>query len=141
MKKTISILMVAALAACSTVKKVEEKRPLYEILFQKSQGGAAFQFYETITEPKEFMMIRHDPDLKGKIKDDDIKTANFVILSMGEKNTGGYAIGVEKVVETDSNIIVTVKQTVPKPGDMLTMAMTRPVCLIRVNSKKEIIIE
>jgi hypothetical protein len=30
---------------------------------------------------------------------------------MGEKATGGYSISVDSVVETDNNIIITVKDT------------------------------
>jgi hypothetical protein len=59
---------------------------------------------------------------------------------MGEKTTGGYAIGIQNVVETDKNIIVTVKEINPEPGSMVTQAFTAPFCVVKINSKKEIII-
>ena len=60
---------------------------------------------------------------------------------MGEKPTGGYKIGVESVVETDKNIIITVKETIPEPNAMVTQVMTYPYCIVKINSKKEIIIK
>jgi hypothetical protein len=86
-------------------------------------------------------MIKNDPELKSKIGPNDINTANFLILSMGEKPSGGYAIGIDNVTETDKNIIVTIKETAPAPGAMVTNAFTAPYCVVRINSKKEIIIK
>ena len=86
-------------------------------------------------------MLQSDENLKNKISANDIQTSNFVILNMGEKNTGGYKIGVENVVETDKNIIITVKETIPIPGGMVTQVFTNPFCVVRINSKKEIIIK
>jgi hypothetical protein len=60
---------------------------------------------------------------------------------MGEKPTGGYSIGVENVVETDKNIIITVKETKPESDAILTQNITYPFCVVKINSKKEIIIK
>jgi hypothetical protein len=60
---------------------------------------------------------------------------------MGEKATGGYSIGVESVVETVKNIIITVKDNNPKPGDMVSQVITYPFCVVKINSKKDIIIK
>jgi hypothetical protein len=45
---------------------------------------------------------------------------------MGEKNPGGYSIGIDTVVETDKNIVITIKETSPEPGSMVTQAFTNP---------------
>ena len=58
---------------------------------------------------------------------------------MGEKSTGGYSIGIENVVETDSNIIITVKETNPVPGSMVTQSFTSPFSVVKINSKKPIV--
>jgi hypothetical protein len=41
-----------------------------------------------------------------------IKFCNF---EYGRKITGGYSITIESVVETDKNIIINVKESVPAP--------------------------
>ncbi|MBA4319587.1 MAG: hypothetical protein C0412_14390, partial [Flavobacterium sp.] len=53
----------------------------------------------------------------------------------------GYKIGVESAVETDKNIILTIKETVPEPNAMVLQVVTYPYCIVRINSKKEIIIK
>ena len=58
---------------------------------------------------------------------------------MGEKSSGGYAIGIETVVETDTNIIVTVKEQAPEPGSMVVQSLSNPFCVLKINSKKPII--
>ena len=79
--------------------------------------------------------------LKNKISALDVQKSNFVILNMGEKNSGGYAVGVESVVETDKNIIINVKESSPEPGAMATQVITYPFCVVKINSKKDIIIK
>lgn len=141
MKKTLLLFTVVLAASCSATKNTEVKRPLYEVLAQKSIGGAKVKFFEIISQPSEFGMIKNDPELKGKIDANAITTANFLILSAGEKSSGGYSIGIESVTETDKNIVVSVKETAPEPGEIVTMAFTTPYCVVRINSKKEIIIK
>ncbi|OYU80065.1 MAG: hypothetical protein CFE23_11010 [Flavobacterium sp. BFFFF1] len=139
MKKILLAAIALTVLSCGGAKSTVSK-PLYEVLDQRSTGGARIKFYEIITEPKEFNMIKNDPALRKKIKPDDINTANFLILSAGEKNTGGYSIGIESVEETADNIIVKVKENEPKPGGMVTESLTTPFAIIKINSKKEIII-
>ncbi len=125
--------------SCGTQKELAGEKPLYEVMYQDDYAGAAIQFFEIVTESKEFKMLLNDEKLKRKINPDDIKTSNFLILNLGEKSSGGYAIGVEKVEETTDNILVTVKEVSPKPGENITFAMTYPMCIVKINSKKEVI--
>lgn len=140
MKKIIAITSVCLVFfSCSTQKKTDEKPPLYEILKQEEQGGANFRFFEIITEQKEFKMLLNDPDLKKKIKPSDINTSNFLLLNMGEKNTGGYSFSIENIEETENDIIITIKENGPK--GQATMVMTYPISIVKINSKKNIIIK
>ena len=140
MKKIIVITSVClVLFSCSTHKATEEKPPLYEILKQQEQGGANFRFFEIITEQKEFKMLLNDPDLKKKIKPSDIYTSNFLLLNMGEKNSGGYSFSIENIEETENDIIITIKEIAPK--GMATTVMSYPLAIVRINSKKNIILK
>ena len=139
--KKFSVIIAAFLVlfSCSTQKTTDEKPPLYEILKQDEQGGATFRFFEIITEQKEFKMLLNDPDLKKKINPSDINTSNFLLLNMGEKNTGGYSFSVENIEETENDIIITIRENAPK--GMATMAMTYPISIVKINSKKNIILK
>lgn len=140
MKKIIVALFSITVASCSTASiKTSDTNKLYEVLDQQSNGGASIRFFEILTEPNEIKMLQNDDSLKHKITTTDVQNANFVILNMGEKTTGGYSIGIQDVVETDSNIIVTVKENSPEAGSMVSQSFSSPYCVLKINSKKPIV--
>jgi hypothetical protein len=138
--KIVIIAAAFIFASCSGSKTATAKKPLYEVLTQQQNGGGNIQFYEIISEEKEVGMLIGDEYLHGKVRPADIQTANFVILNLGEKRTGGYGIGVEKVEELPDKIVITVKEIKPE-GDMVTQAITYPYAVIKINSKKPIEIQ
>lgn len=127
--------------SCSTANTKSKNKKLYEVLTEQSDGGGNIHFFEILSEPNEIAMLQNDENLKKKITAEDVKNSNFLILNMGEKNTGGYSITVENVEETADKIIVTVKETEPKPGEMVTQSITYPYCIVKINSKKEITVK
>lgn len=140
MKKILISAFAVVLASCSSASiKSTDANKLYEVLTQQSYGGASIRFFEILSEPNEIKMLQNDDTLKHKITASDVQNSNFVILNMGEKTTGGYSIDVENVVETDTNIIVTVKEKIPDPASMVTQSFTFPFCVIKINSKKTIV--
>lgn len=141
MKKVVFTLLTLVLVSCSSSIKQTGKKPLFEVLTQQSDGGANIRFFEILSEPNEIAMLQNDDKLKHKINSTDVQTSNFIVLNMGEKATGGYQIGVESAVETDKNIIITIKETIPESGEMTTQAITTPYCVVKINSKKEIVIK
>jgi hypothetical protein len=141
MKKVVLTFLTLVLVSCSSSKKQTEKKPLFEVLTQQEDGGASIRFFEILSEPNEIAMLQNDDKLKHKIHSNDVQTSNFIVLNMGEKASGGYQIGVESAVETDKNIIITIKETVPEPSSMVSQAFTNPYCIVKINSKKEIIIK
>ena len=141
MKKIISVLAVFVLISCGAKKTSDSNSPLYEILTEQSDGGGNIKFFEILSEPNEIIMLQNDPLLKDKMKQNDINNSNYVILNMGEKNTGGYSIGVEKVEETDKNIIITVKENAPAKDAMVMQVISYPYTVVKIHSKKEIIIK
>jgi hypothetical protein len=142
MKKIVMGLMMITLFSCATGKPVAtDSKKLYEVLTEQTYGGAAIRFYEILSEPNEIRMLQKDENLKNSIKPTDLQNSNFVILNMGQKSSGGYSINVEGVVETPTQIIIKVKETGPEPGGMVTQAMTNPFCVVKINSKKEIIFQ
>ena len=50
----------------------------------------------------------------------------YIIISMGEKNTGGYRIDVDNVRFDNHDITIKVSETVPGKGETTTMAFTYP---------------
>ena len=54
----------------------------------------------------------------------------FIVINSGEKNTGGYGISVVDIGVQDSEVIITVEETSPSAGDIVTQAFTYPSCAV-----------
>ncbi|MBD3580966.1 protease complex subunit PrcB family protein [Flavobacterium selenitireducens] len=138
MRKIAIASLLLLLAACGSSPKTAASKPLYEILTSQSDGGGNIRFFEILSTPEEIRMLQADENLRKKIAESDLQTANFIILNMGEKNTGGYAITAEKVEELPDKIVVTVKETSPPEGSMNIQVITYPYAIVKINSKKPI---
>ena len=142
MKKTLLLILTLILVSCgASSSKKSGANSLYEVLTEQSDGGADIRFYEILSEENEIKMLQNDEKLKDKIKLNDIQTSNFIVLNMGEKTSGGFKISIESVVETDKNIVISIKEITPESGSMVTQEITTPYCVVKINSKKEIIIK
>ena len=141
-EKVILISLLFFVISCATRNKVSESKPLIEILTSQEDGGASIRFFEILSEEREIKMLQNDALLKNKISAQDINTANFVILNMGEKNTKGYTIDVKSVVETEDKIVITVRDVAPKTAGVPEYEVYYyPYSILKINSKKEISIQ
>ena len=142
MNRFILVFFTLVVVSCNTTKVVKSKKaPLFQVLKNESDGGAHILFCEVLSEPEEIKLLLNDKAIKNKIKATDIKTANFLILNMGEKPTGGYTITVRSAEERTDSIVVHVKNIAPKADEMVTQAFTYPYCVVKINSKKGIILK
>ncbi len=135
-KKLGTILLVITLFSCSSSKPPMISEPMYDVLFGSEYGGASFQFYEIVSDEKEFNILLTDEMIKPYVKKEDIETCNFILVNMGEKKSGGYTLEVQKVEELADKVIVTLKEIEPK--GVATMAVTKPCYVIKIKSKKPI---
>lgn len=131
------------LNSCGASKRKPAEIPLYEVLTHQPDGGGNLHFYEILTQGKEIHMLLNDPHLKNKVKPDDAATCNFIVFNLGEQNTPGWQLKVLGARETADSIILTVEEVGPKNTqyDYMPDDVTFPYCVVRVNSKKNIVIE
>lgn len=149
--RIIILLIVTAfqLACCAKkeISSVSENKPVSE---NKSMAEEVFtEIYAShnsnIKEYKILIITNQDElnsiytliDLEKKFTI-DFQKETVVVLALGEKNTGGYDIGIDKIEETQNKIIVYTKEISPKDGAMVTMAFTNPVSVNKISSKKPI---
>lgn len=60
----------------------------------------------------------------------------FYIITMGKQNSGGYSIEISEVkIDKNNNAEVIVKETSPKSGETVTMALTYPAVCLELNKK------
>lgn len=62
----------------------------------------------------------------------DFSQHSVLAVYMGEKRSGGYAIEVTGVEVAGGKLKVTVRQTSPGPGAMVTQALTQPYHMVRI---------
>lgn len=69
----------------------------------------------------------------GALVTPKISFSNETIIAvfMGEKNTGGYSISIERISNEGDMVFVFVKETSPQPGDLVTQALTQPYHIVK----------
>lgn len=132
-------MLILIVSSCASTANKDATKPLYEILTVQKDGGASIRFFEILSEEREIKMLLGDDNLKKKIKSEDINTSNFVILNMGEQNTNGNSIGIEKVEEKNDKIIITTKEN-KSNSETITEDYLYPYTIVKINSKKQIVI-
>jgi PrcB C-terminal len=142
MKKVVLLLFSLFLFSCgASSTKTAGTNALCEVLTQQADGGATIRFFEILSTEKEIAMLLNDEQLKNKIKPSDIQTSNFIVVNLGEKTSAGTKIQIENVVETDKNIVITIKETETQSASTVVQEITTPFSVVKINSKKEIIIK
>lgn len=127
------ILSLVVLASCSITKS--NKEVSYQVLTDSSYQGKKQESFEVIDN--------HDDlnKLYALINDELVPNVDFaqsriIALFMGEKNTGGYAIGIEEITTEGNKVIIKVKKSYP--DGMATMALSQPYMIARIDTTKKI---
>jgi len=68
-------------------------------------------------------------------------SSNIVIaVYMGERATGGYRIEITNIGENEEHIRVYIRETRPSPFDFVTMALTQPYHIVKLNRIPKLIV-
>lgn len=70
----------------------------------------------------------------------DFSTNMVVAVFMGEVNTGGHALHIYEVVETESSIVVKMERIEPGPRCIVTQALTQPYHIIQIAKTEKLVI-
>ena len=106
-----------------------------EIIFE------IFENYNVFSELK-YEIVGKNEYYLSKYKErgytyEKVNDTYICVISMGEKNTGGYSIEVKKVKIKDNSVTIYVTEKSPGPFDMVTMAFTYPKTAVKFNKKPE----
>lgn len=63
----------------------------------------------------------------------DFSRETVIAAFLGTKTTGGYGIEIIDLTEIEGKLTAAVKTRTPSPGEMVTMAITRPYHIVKVN--------
>ena len=70
----------------------------------------------------------------------DFKKKNVLVLYQGQKNSGGFGIDIESVLNENNSIIVKKIEIGPKKGELATTVITSPYCIALIPKGDKIII-
>lgn len=56
----------------------------------------------------------------------------ILVVLMGERATGGYALSLDQISAEDTTLFVSVVEKSPKPGDIVTQAFTYPMLILQL---------
>ncbi|SEP63114.1 protease complex subunit PrcB family protein [Flavobacterium urocaniciphilum] len=129
---------------CKTQKHTDVN-DVYTVMYKNQNGGKKEKSTIIITNYEEFnsliATLTIDEEEYGKLLSIDLEKHNLIAAFMGEKNTGGYDIDIDKVTFFPTKVEVGFKEIVPEKGAMVTMAFTSPYIFVAVPKNKEIILK
>lgn len=147
-KLALLVSLIIVMTSCVTYQKGQDGQPgkpgtsaaSFEILKQEAYGGSETEFQIKVDTQEALAAMYKEYNL-GDVPVVDFTKKDVVILFMGQKSNGGYAITVDNVKISGSTAIVTYKVTTPKPGENVTMALTAPYCVAAIPKAQEVTYE
>jgi hypothetical protein len=132
-------MLIFLVSACTTQVEPEDDSNLiideelssvnFETLIKSDQTAYEEEAFLTITSQEEW------DNLNINFTDEtEVNFENEMVLAvfMGMKNSGGYSINIVEIVEKDELIEVMVEENVPGEDDMVTMAITYPGHIVKI---------
>lgn len=108
--------------------------------FIKGDDGVPFEMLEKNGIPKKIQEILPRYKSQERALVCKLDETIYVIVTRGEKPTGGYGIIIDKIdmekEEDKVKVVVYVKFKDPKPGDMVTQVVTYPYVVAKTNLKE-----
>ncbi len=141
----LAFIFLITFSNCDSTKKTQQNNPNadFTILHKSEHGGKEEKSYDIIKTNSErsqlLLNLNLDEETLQQLKDVDLNKHTLLALHMGQKNTGGFSIGVSDVEENSNTTYVTVEQETPEPGAMVTMALTSPYCIAVIDKNETIV--
>lgn len=145
MKNLVVLIVAYLLLSCkngeSVQKDVSANQAIIAIELNTGvNGGFTTKTNQVITdedELKKAWKIAFKNYMKvGDAPEVDFNKNVVLLVAMGEKNSGGYSIKVEKVVSSNLSTIVSVVETVPGKNCNVTSALTYPYQFVQIEKPK-----
>lgn len=142
--KSIFILLFAILligASCQQDNTIEQPAvEATEIEFETIDQGTL----STLEKAENFIIENNDEwqELWVKVTGnllsaEDAPEINFdeyiiIAVAMGQKNTGGHSININKITADDENVNVYIEEIKPETGSVTTQALTYPYHMVKI---------
>lgn len=125
-----------SMQSCSSIKTIPMEE--LELLSKSDYSDFTETEYLVIKGPAALQAVYDRILTKEVTPKIDWQKQQVVLLALGQKNTGGYSIEIEKVVQTSKEISVYYRTQGPKEGERVTMALTAPYVLYTIDNKRDV---
>lgn len=129
--------------SCSPPKKIMDTT--FTIIYNNQIGGSENAGHIVIQDNESYIQFIESLKLEetqfANFLKVDFKKKNVLVLNQGQKNSGGYEITIESIVNDNDTIFVKKKETGPKKGEMATSVITTPYCIALIPKGNKIIVE
>jgi hypothetical protein len=131
-RKLVLIILAVAVVCGSAAWLVGCQRPVADP-GERSGSGPALAVPGDQYEPTEEELTW----IEGRSREAGVYVKKFgdhfiVLIAMGERPTGGYAVIIDEIATSGDNWIVDVRFAEPEPGSMVTMALTYPYEIVKI---------
>ena len=144
-KKLLFILLVS-LFVSGCIDDTSAESPLPESQFYEIISGAYTE--SGIYTKKQTKVIRSQSEYNEELLNYtsnvpttiDFTEGKVLLVDMGQRNTGGYSIGVTSVDVSDNYITANIRLAIPGQYCNVTQALTNPYQFVFVPTQKEILV-
>ena len=140
--KSLFILIVILFSACKGGQPVKDDTPSdvpFQVLITASQSNIEEPQRKIIDNQKEleslFAEINKTRDPEIPIPEIDFDKEIIAFVNLGQTSTGGYTITVENIEMTKNEVVIHTGGTSPKPRDNVTMVITTPFAIVKLNKQ------
>ena len=126
---------VLLVVACST-PKTSVLKTSFDTLYQSTTNGAEVPGSLHITNNEDFMQLIETLNIDAtefnSFATVDFKENDVVVLYQGQKKSGGFSIEITSVSWDDEVLLIKKLEKSPGKGEMVTLALTAPYCIVQI---------
>ena len=139
------LLLTLALAVCSSPSSPDEQSPV--TLTRLGVEGASYAYYSGVRDAQRLVIrdqatwqqtwsaiwSRNSP--VPALPAIEFDREMVIVAALGERNSGGFSILIDRVTESTTGLTVNVRSVSPGNGCITTQALTQPVDIARVTRR------
>ena len=137
--------LILLFISCSTSSPKQVVDSSFSVIFRSEMGGAEKPSHLLIQNNESYIQFIESLKLEesqyANFLKVDFKKKNVLVLFQGQKNSGGYEIDIESLLNENDSIFVLKKETGPKKGELATSVITTPYCIALIPKGDKIVIE
>ena len=137
------LLIILSISACIQTTPVTQSGQVYfKVLANGSDSGMSLQRMFIIDNQKDWDSLwrNHAKPHHSLQPVINFKDNNVIALFMGQKHTGGYAIAIDHIKQTNDQLIVAVRFTKPSKDAARSMALTQPYFFAVIDKQNKAVI-